>query len=105
MIKPPTSRACSLPSFRSIANPAVPVVPEVESNVTGSKPDDPRNVYVFPATSAQRRYWVLDQLLPGGNPALNMPIGLSWRGPLEPLVLERALNAVVARHESLRTIF
>jgi len=63
------------------------------------------SVFVFPATPAQRRFWLLDQLQTGGNPALNMSIALRWRGPLMPLVLRRALNEVVARHEALRTTF
>jgi len=64
---------------------------------------DKESVFVFPATPAQRRFWLLDQLIPGGNPALNMSIGLRWRGPLEESILKRALNQLVARHEALRT--
>ena len=64
---------------------------------------DTESVFVFPATPAQRRFWLLDQLIPGGNPALNMSIGLRWRGPLEESILRRALNQLVARHEALRT--
>ena len=81
------------------------VVPEVESNTVAPGADDAGSIFVFPATSAQRRYWLLDQLLPGGNPALNMPIGLRWRGPIDPRILKRALNAIVTRHEALRTTF
>jgi len=84
---------------------AVPAIPEVENNAHTQTKVDLGNRFVFPATSAQRRYWLLDQLLPGGNPALNMPIGLRWRGPLEPATLKLALNATVARHEALRTTF
>jgi non-ribosomal peptide synthetase component F/thioesterase domain-containing protein len=61
------------------------------------------SVYVFPATLAQRRFWLLHQLQPRGNPALNMPVPLRLRGRLDPRQLRRALNAVVARHEALRT--
>src|SRR6267142_2850368 len=66
---------------------------------------DRESVFVFPATPAQRRFWLLDQLIPGGNPALNMPIGLRWHGPLDLPILQCALNEVVARHEALRTTF
>src|SRR5450631_2001178 len=66
---------------------------------------DTASVFVFPATPAQRRFWLLDQMQPGGNPALNMCFALRWRGPLDQPVLRRALNEVVARHEALRTTF
>lgn len=66
---------------------------------------DQESVFIFPATPAQRRFWLLDQLQPGGNPGLNMPIALRWRGPIDPLLLQRALNEIVARHEALRTTF
>ena len=66
---------------------------------------DAASVFVFSATPAQRRFWLLDQLQPGGNPALNMCLALRWHGPLDQPVLRRALNEVVARHEALRTTF
>lgn len=63
------------------------------------------SVFVFSATPAQRRFWLLDQLQAGGNPSLNMCLALRWHGPLDQTVLRRALNEVVARHEALRTTF
>ena len=60
---------------------------------------------MFPATPAQRRFWLLNQLQPGGNPALHMLLGMHLRGPVDHVVLERAFNEVVARHEALRTSF
>ncbi|MGI9088548.1 MAG: condensation domain-containing protein [Chthoniobacterales bacterium] len=76
------------------------VAPILESNL-----EDEASVFVFPATTAQRRFWLLEQMHSAQNPALSMVIGLRWRGPMEPLLLRRALNAVVARHEALRTTF
>ena len=75
---------------------------DAESEVGAS---ETASVFVFPATPAQRRFWLLDQMQPGGNPALNMCFALRWRGPLDQSVLRRALNEVVARHEALRTTF
>jgi non-ribosomal peptide synthetase component F/thioesterase domain-containing protein len=75
---------------------------EGESDVVGS---DAASVFVFSPTPAQRRFWLLDQLQPGGNPSLNMCLALRWHGPLDQPVLRRALNEVVARHEALRTTF
>jgi thioesterase domain-containing protein/acyl carrier protein len=64
----------------------------------------PDSVFVLPTSLAQRRYWQLDQLLPG-NPALNMPLAFRLSGPLERPALESALENLVARHEILRATF
>ncbi len=53
---------------------------------------------------AQERLWFLDQLEPG-IPHYNVPIALALRGRLDERALQRSLQAVVARHESLRTTF
>lgn len=84
-----------------------PIAPEVdnESRVAADAPGGDESVFVFPASPAQRRFWLLDQLQPGGNPALNLSLALRWHGPLDQMVMQRALNEVVARHEALRTTF
>jgi len=53
---------------------------------------------------AQERLWFLDQLEPG-NPFYNVPIALSLKGPLDVPALESSINAVVQRHEVLRSAF
>jgi len=58
----------------------------------------------LPLSFNQRRLWFLDRLTPG-DPAYNIHAALRLRGPLDAAALERALNAVVRRHESLRTTF
>src|SRR4051794_32537581 len=58
----------------------------------------------LPLSFAQERLWFLDQLEPG-NPAYIIPILLRMTGRLDALALERSLNAIVRRHESLRTTF
>jgi amino acid adenylation domain-containing protein len=58
----------------------------------------------LPLSFAQQRLWFLDQFEPG-NPIYNVPIVLRLRGPLDLSALERTLNEVVRRHESLRTVF
>jgi amino acid adenylation domain-containing protein len=53
---------------------------------------------------AQRRLWFLDQLAPG-NPLYNMGLATRMSWPLHVPALDRAINAIVARHDILRTIF
>src|SRR6267378_3118816 len=57
-----------------------------------------------PLSFAQRQMWVIDQITPG-NPAYNMPNGVSLRGPLDPQALENSFNKIIQRHEALRTTF
>jgi amino acid adenylation domain-containing protein len=61
-------------------------------------------VYVFPASPAQRRLWFLEQLDPG-SPLYNVSAALRISGALDVAAFERALVEVVRRHESLRTTF
>ncbi|GLZ31991.1 hypothetical protein Lesp02_41790 [Lentzea sp. NBRC 105346] len=53
----------------------------------------------------QRRLWFLSHLNPAAGPAYTVPNALRLRGPLDPAALERALAALVARHDALRTAF
>ncbi|PYS97072.1 MAG: hypothetical protein DMF50_02030, partial [Acidobacteria bacterium] len=57
-----------------------------------------------PLSFAQRRLWFIDQLQPG-SPAYNIPLALRLTGRLDPDALERSLEAIVSRHEVLRTVF
>jgi hypothetical protein len=55
-----------------------------------------------PLSFAQQRYWFVDRDGAAGG-AYNMPFVFELRGELHAAALERALNALVARHEALRT--
>ncbi|MGW0094915.1 amino acid adenylation domain-containing protein [Streptomyces sp. NPDC003328] len=59
---------------------------------------------MIPLSYAQRRQWFLNQM-EGSDAAYNMP--LTWRlsGPLDQHALDSALQDVVSRHETLRTVF
>lgn len=59
---------------------------------------------VFPLSFAQQRLWFLDRIAPG-NPFYNIPLAIPIQTLIDARALERALNAVVARHEALRTTF
>lgn len=57
-----------------------------------------------PLSFTQQRFWFLDQLEP------DLPLYHEWtavrlRGPLNLAVLEQSINAIVRRHEALRTTF
>ncbi len=57
-----------------------------------------------PLSFAQQRLWLIQQMDPA-SAAYNLPYPLRLRGALDVAVLERALTAMVERHESLRTVF
>jgi len=56
----------------------------------------------FPASAAQQRLGFLERLDPASG-RYNIPLGLELDGAFRPSLLARALTAVVARHEGLRT--
>jgi hypothetical protein len=58
----------------------------------------------LPLSFAQERLWFFDQMEPG-SAAYNIPRALRLRGPLDVAALQSSLNAVVARHEVLRSRF
>ena len=60
--------------------------------------------FVFPTSFAQKRFWFLHQLNPDSS-LYNVPIALELRGPLDTTVLSKAFEAIIERHEPLRTIF
>jgi amino acid adenylation domain-containing protein len=56
-----------------------------------------------PLSFSQQRLWFLDQV--GTDAAYNMPWAFRLSGPLDGDALERSLQTIVARHDSLRTLF
>ncbi|NNB91406.1 non-ribosomal peptide synthetase, partial [Corallococcus exiguus] len=56
----------------------------------------------IPLSFAQQRLWLLDQLQPG-DISYNIPTALRLTGPVDLESLRRAFEALVERHESLRT--
>jgi len=57
-----------------------------------------------PLSFAQQRLWFLDQLEPN-SPRYNVSRALKLRGELNLTVLQEALDAIVSRHETLRSNF
>lgn len=58
----------------------------------------------LPLSFAQQRLWFIDQL-EGGSPQYNMSTALKLNGSLDFSALQNALNALVQRHEILRTVY
>ncbi|HEX6291079.1 MAG TPA: amino acid adenylation domain-containing protein [Herpetosiphonaceae bacterium] len=71
---------------------AIPIVPQ------------PRTGEPLPLSFAQERLWFLGQLQPD-SPAYNIALAVQMRGPLDLTALRRSLDAIVSRHEILRTTF
>ncbi|WP_084530632.1 non-ribosomal peptide synthetase [Nocardia miyunensis] len=63
-----------------------------------------------PLSAAQRRLWFLNRFSESGGTGdrsgvYNVPAALRLRGTLDVVAMQSALNAVQARHETLRTVF
>jgi amino acid adenylation domain-containing protein/thioester reductase-like protein len=57
-----------------------------------------------PASPAQQRLWLVDQLQ-GASPEYNLGLAFRLDGPLDHGALNRALTALITRHEALRATF
>lgn len=97
------------PSLRSIfETPTISGFAESLATVGASVSDleiprrDPASE--IPQSFAQQRLWFIDQFEPDST-AYNLTHAVKLLGPLEPLVLQAAIDKLVARHASLRTIF
>ncbi len=77
-----------------LGSPPPPLVPLPPASRTGP----------LPLSFAQERLWFLDQLEPG-SAAYNMPVALQLDGVLDLPALAASLDAIVRRHEALRTTF
>jgi len=75
--------------------------PEFESQ---SMPFDEEEVYVFPTSFGQRRFWFLDQFEPG-SPYYNIPMAIRVRGRFNVEVFKKVIDEIIDRHEILRTTF
>ena len=58
----------------------------------------------YPLTSDQERLWFIDRLRPGSF-AYNIGTSAYIKGPLDMRLLERSFDAIVKRHDILRTTF
>lgn len=63
-----------------------------------------RDVFAPPASYSQERLWFLEQLEPG-TALYNIPYMATIRGAVHRAAFNKAVNRLIARHESLRTCF
>ena len=55
-----------------------------------------------PLSLAQERLWLLEEMHPAQRLVHNLPAAWRFRGPLDRQLLQSSLDAIVARHETLR---
>ncbi|GGH50431.1 hypothetical protein GCM10008014_15540 [Paenibacillus silvae] len=59
----------------------------------------------LPMSSSQNRLWFLNEMESKNKYVYNIPLALRLSGELERSILEKVLNTIISRHESLRTTF
>ncbi|HST63036.1 MAG TPA: amino acid adenylation domain-containing protein, partial [Longimicrobium sp.] len=84
--------AARIEALRSMGTSAAPAIERVSREES------------LPLSFAQQRLWVVDQVEPG-SAAYNLPFAMRLSGALDVAALRASLDALVRRHESLRTTF
>lgn len=78
----------------------------IDSNVNDSKQLNQQiveeEVFIFPASFAQQRLWLIEQLIPGSSLYV-IPLVFRLTGTLESQHLHHSIQVIVQRHEILRT--
>ncbi|MCH0573408.1 amino acid adenylation domain-containing protein, partial [Streptomyces sp. MUM 136J] len=102
-----TEMQVELPLRALFEAPNVALLAERIGGAEASRPalEPARQPAEIPLSFAQQRLWFLNRLEGGSGAAYNMPIALRLTGALDQQALAAALGDVVARHESLRTVF
>ena len=98
---------CDLPLRQIFVTPTIAELAThlATAHTTTHDPIPPAPSSTPPTPSfAQQRMWFLDQLEPH-SPLYNIPVAWRLRGDLDISALERALNEIIRRHETLRTVF
>lgn len=75
-----------------------------QANFSKEKNDSATDEFIFPTTFAQQSMWLVDRLT-GTTVNYNIPNIFRLQGRLDVVALEAALNAIIFRHEALRTCF
>ncbi|MCD0451542.1 amino acid adenylation domain-containing protein [Actinocorallia sp. API 0066] len=101
-----TALAVELPVRALFETPTVAGLSGLLADASPARPAllPARRPSTIPLSYAQLRLWFINRF-EGPSATYNMPIALRVTGELAPDALRRALADVVARHESLRTVF
>ncbi len=89
------------PTVEALAEKIRAAKPEAREEIPRA-PRDPSGK--VPLSFSQERLWFLDQLDPA-SVVYNVPFAIRLAGALDEPALSRALDALIARHEVLRTTF
>ena len=105
-IEVPASLFFSQPTISALADGLLRLWEETSSDPGKRQTPIPRVARDghLPVSHAQEQLWFLNQLLPSSS-AYNVAVRVDIRGALDRDVLQRSLDAVLARHEVLRTTF
>ncbi len=87
-------------NFKSMSEPHAP--PDPPESPLAETAD--AKFHAFPASPAQESFFYLEKLQPA-HPAFNVPVRFALKGVLDRGLLKAAFEALVARHEGLRTHF
>ncbi|GAB4200472.1 MAG: hypothetical protein Tsb002_36620 [Wenzhouxiangellaceae bacterium] len=82
--------------------PLLPQPRTVAAPEEGAPP--PPDEYRFPQSASQQRLWFLEQLEPNST-TYSIPILLEVKGELDVAAMRQAFDALIERHEILRTTF
>ena len=86
----------------------IPAISRPESMRGDAEPqregDGRQNTSRYPLTEAQKQLWALSEMEEAGSLAYNIHVTLRLEGELHPENLRQAVQEVVDRHESLRTV-
>ncbi|KVV34097.1 hypothetical protein WK79_31870 [Burkholderia ubonensis] len=91
---------------------SAPAEAKSETEATARKPiphpeseTEAAPIHTAPLSFAQQRFWFLDRLAGDDSALYHIASALRLRGPLDVAAAQRAIDAIVARHDSLRTTF
>ena len=106
------SKAIRLPLKTLFAKPTIAeIAEEIEFQQTCTSevvekqeiPHIEGDAKLFPASPGQKRLWFVENFEPGGR-AYNMPFDYLIKGELDVVLLEKSMEELFKRHETLRTV-